>query len=286
MSFGLPYKGSKNIYAKLICQALPSGQRFVDLFAGGCAITDCAIKKFNHKWNKYLVNDICHEAIDLYRDCLNGQNPVSWEWLSRDDFKTAPWATKLVWSFGNNMKSYLYGAKIENIKYDIDYWIRTGNKSNKSDILSKIELPIDLNSFNDRYYWWVTHKKELDFMGIDLQMQRLQALERLNRLQEIKQEILPNINYSYIDYKDYEYLEGDVVYCDIPYYKTHCEQYQIENDFDHAAFWSWAKTAPFAVYVSERTVPDDVEILLERKIPNRANHKGTDGFSTEFLVKV
>ena len=52
MSLGIPYMGSKNIYAKQICEALPSGKRLVDLFAGGCAISDCAIRKYPNKWKQ------------------------------------------------------------------------------------------------------------------------------------------------------------------------------------------------------------------------------------------
>ena len=34
-SWGLPYTGSKNLIAKSIVNALPKGERLVDLFCGG-----------------------------------------------------------------------------------------------------------------------------------------------------------------------------------------------------------------------------------------------------------
>jgi len=43
MRYGLPYKGSKNGIAKKIVDALPAGEVFVDLFAGGCAVTHAAM---------------------------------------------------------------------------------------------------------------------------------------------------------------------------------------------------------------------------------------------------
>lgn len=43
MNYGVPYMGSKNRIAKDIIAKLPTGKRFVDLFAGGCAITHAAI---------------------------------------------------------------------------------------------------------------------------------------------------------------------------------------------------------------------------------------------------
>ena len=57
MTYGVPYRGSKNRIAKDIIDILPSGHRFVDLFAGGCAITHAAI--LSGKWNMILSNDLC-----------------------------------------------------------------------------------------------------------------------------------------------------------------------------------------------------------------------------------
>jgi site-specific DNA-adenine methylase len=38
----MPYKGSKNAIARDIIDILPAGDVFVDLFAGGCAVTHAA----------------------------------------------------------------------------------------------------------------------------------------------------------------------------------------------------------------------------------------------------
>lgn len=42
-TFGIGYQGSKNRIANDIICSLPSGDRFVDLFAGGCSVTHCAM---------------------------------------------------------------------------------------------------------------------------------------------------------------------------------------------------------------------------------------------------
>ena len=55
MTYGVPYMGSKNRIAKDIIDLLPSGNRLVDLFAGGCAITHCAL--LSGKWSRILNND-------------------------------------------------------------------------------------------------------------------------------------------------------------------------------------------------------------------------------------
>lgn len=49
--------GSKNKLAENIIEQLPTGNRLVDLFCGGCAITHAAL--LSGKWNEVLANDLC-----------------------------------------------------------------------------------------------------------------------------------------------------------------------------------------------------------------------------------
>ena len=55
-NFGIGYQGSKNRLAKEIISFLPSADYFVDLFAGGCAITHAAL--LSGKYKKVITNDI------------------------------------------------------------------------------------------------------------------------------------------------------------------------------------------------------------------------------------
>lgn len=75
------------------------------------------------------------------------------------------------------------------------------------------------------------------------QLQQLQQLERLQRL-EIT-------NKSYLDY---EYQEGDVVYCDPPYENT--ADYN-ESSFNHKEFYDWVASRPYPVYFSSYKISDD-----------------------------
>ena len=54
--YGVPYKGSKNAIAEWVVNTLPAGNRLVDLFAGGCAVTHCAM--LSGKWNNYMANPV------------------------------------------------------------------------------------------------------------------------------------------------------------------------------------------------------------------------------------
>ena len=62
---------------------------------------------------------------------------------------------------------------------------------------------------------------------------------RLLRLQRLSGLDLSKVEFSQMNYVDYEHEDGDVVYCDPPYANTH-NSYGIK--FDHAAFWEWART--------------------------------------------
>lgn len=114
--YGLPYMGSKSKIADKIVSYLPSAEYFVDLFAGGCAMTHCAMK--SGKYSKFVCNDIT-DAPHLFLDALQGKYNNENRWISREDFfklKDSDPFVRICWSFGNDQKSYLYGQDIEPIK--------------------------------------------------------------------------------------------------------------------------------------------------------------------------
>ena len=130
-SWGLPYKGSKNIIAKDIVNALPSGERLVDLFAGGCAITDYALKNTN-KFSRFLVNDLNGWLPQTYVKALAGGFRDEYRWISRKDFfrlkDTDPYVN-LCFSFGNNLTDYMYATELEPYKralHHIIFWENYG----------------------------------------------------------------------------------------------------------------------------------------------------------------
>ena len=67
-----------------------------------------------------------------------------------------------------------------------------------------------------------------------------------------------------MDYTDYEFREGDVVYCDPPYRNTagYCHT---KEHFDHGKFWDWVRTREYPVYVSEYSAPDDFVSIFEKR---------------------
>ena len=130
-SWGLPYMGSKNSIAKDIVNALPGGERLVDLFAGGCAITDYALKNTN-KFSRFLVNDLNGWSPQTYLKALAGGFKDEERWISRKDFfrlkDTDPYV-KLCFSFGNGLKTYMYNPELEPYKralHHIIFWENYG----------------------------------------------------------------------------------------------------------------------------------------------------------------
>lgn len=122
MNYGLPYKGSKNKLAERIIDLLPKRTHLIDLFCGGCAVSHAALLK--RKFKHIHINDLNWMCPTLFIDALNGKYENDTRWISREDFfrlrDTDPFVA-IVWSFGNNMRDYLYSVEIEPLKQAIHY---------------------------------------------------------------------------------------------------------------------------------------------------------------------
>lgn len=124
MKYGLPYKGSKNKLAERIVRFLPKRDNLVDLFCGGCAVSHAAL--LMGKYKHIHINDLNWMCPTLFIDALNGKYNDDTRWISREDFfrlrDTDPYVA-VVWSFGNNLRDYLYSQEIEPLKRAIHYAI-------------------------------------------------------------------------------------------------------------------------------------------------------------------
>lgn len=114
--YGLPYQGSKSKLAERIVALLPPATHLYDVFAGGCAITHAALE--SGKYQHVYANDIT-DSVKLFEDALNGKYENESRWISREDFyrlKDSGPYVRIVWSFGNNQRDYLYSREIEPYK--------------------------------------------------------------------------------------------------------------------------------------------------------------------------
>ena len=116
MRYGMPYVGSKNKIAGWVTEVLPGSHCFVDLFAGGCAVTHAAM--VSGKWERFICNDISGTSL-IFKEAIDGDFdgfstvPTRAEMLASNDV-----ALKMLYSFGNGCKTYLWGKHFETLKQE------------------------------------------------------------------------------------------------------------------------------------------------------------------------
>ena len=123
-NYGLPYTGSKSRIAHWVIDNLPGGRVLIDAFAGGCAITHRAL--LSKKWQTVIANDINGKYTQLFADAVRGKYRDERRWISREDFERLKSKDAFVaccWSFGNNLKDYIYSKSIEPYKRALHYAI-------------------------------------------------------------------------------------------------------------------------------------------------------------------
>lgn len=172
MKYGLPYKGSKNKLAERIVSLLPKRTHLIDLFCGGCAVSHAALLR--NKYEHIHINDINWICPTLFIDALNGKYQNETRWISREDFfrlkDTDPYVA-VVWSFGNNLRDYLYSKEIEPLKKAIHYAIFFHDYSLGKEIgydLSFIEPISDIQrryAAVKRYFSQFGHFRQQSFEG-------------------------------------------------------------------------------------------------------------------------
>ena len=140
MNYGLPYMGSKSKIVKHIVPLFPSADNFVDLFAGGGAVTHYAMT--TAKYKHFVFNDINPLMPKAFEMALNGEFENEKRWISREEFfrlrDTDPYVA-ICFSFGNNLSNYMYNEEIEPIKEAYHYVLFFGDYS-----LAKERIGIDL----------------------------------------------------------------------------------------------------------------------------------------------
>lgn len=139
MSYGLPYMGSKSKLVKSIVPLFPPADNFVDLFAGGGAVTHYAMT--TAKYKHFVFNDINPLMPKAFGMALNGEFENEKRWISREEFfrlrDTDPYVA-ICFSFGNNLSDYMYSKDIEPIKEAYHYALFFGDYS-----LAKERMGID-----------------------------------------------------------------------------------------------------------------------------------------------
>lgn len=262
MRYGIPFQGSKNALAAEVVSLLPSAPRFVDLFAGGCALAHAAALCGRYK--EVVANDLSHAGISVFWEGLCGDYAGESRWISREDFmilKDCDPFVALVWSFGNNRRQYLYGADIEPYKRALHFAYFNGDYAPAHDLygldLSPLQyVPEDRRA---KAMWKICEDAfrngRLPRLGKRIQMCYLQHLGRIRDIQALANSadaIKARLDIRCGDYRNVGLRDGDCIVCDIPYGKT-CGYG--DGGFDRDGFCKWASELDMPVFVFEYEMP-------------------------------
>ena len=285
-NLGLPYMGSKSkIAEKLLSEIIkrnPEAEIFIDLFAGGCAMTHTAL--INGAFKKVYANDI-NKAPQLFKDVIDGKYRDNKQWISRYEFfklRDDDEFVKSVWTFGNNGNSYLYGKHLEPYKKAYHYARILNDFSLFNEFSPYIEKEFNGNlkkyiknnqeRIKQDYIKWYSNRKSdnLEKLKNISRLERLQHLERFQRLQELEslKDLSEILEISQGSYQDFKLPSPDlcVIYCDIPYKGT--KEYYNDGeriDFGYNEFYDWVREKSnqgYSIFISEYECPDDFKEVL------------------------
>ena len=179
--YGLPYKGSKNSIAEFIVESIPSRTHFYDLFAGGGAVSHCAM--LSGKFHTFHMNDIEDTPL-LFLESVHGRYHYENRWISREDFcrlKDSEPYIRYCWSFGNNGKSYLYSKEIEPWKKALHYARVYGDYSLLKEFgiytndASRVFISKNQKSYKQKYILWYCHEilhSDLDVLELQRNLKK------------------------------------------------------------------------------------------------------------------
>lgn len=249
--------GSKNSIAAWIVNQLPPARHFYDVFGGGGAITHAAV--LSGKYRHVHYNELNPLVCKGFEMAINGGFRNETRWISREDFfrlrDTDPYAA-ICFSFGNNLRDYIYGKDIEDYKRALHYLIFFNERKD-------FEKYFDLSGFefssktdiDKRYYEIKPIIKQKDasckLQAENIERQRrliqLQGLEGLMRLQGLEGLSVTRGSYNAMNFEP-----DSIVYCDPPYEDTRTYTGNDEVSFDTDEFLNWAKSQTVPVFISER----------------------------------
>ena len=282
MNYGIPYKGSKNKVIKWLMPLLPSGEVFVDLFCGGCAVTHAAM--LSGRYKRYVINDVDPMMPKTFIKAIQGGYRDEDRWISREDFfrlKANDEYAAICFSFGNNLRNYLYSPAIEPYKKACHYAILF----DEWELLRWLCPDVADAAYKALEHFHDGHERRLRFGPAIVRRLKeigdvelidrnplynschvkrpnksrpveLESLERLESLQRLERLESPFMKACSMDYQEVPIPDGAVVYCDPPYKGTSGYGNDKKQTFDHERFYEWLLTRDFPVFVSEYQMPD------------------------------
>lgn len=272
-SYGLPYMGSKNKIAEKIVDILPKARNLYDLFAGGCAISHCAL--ISGKWENIIANDIS-DMPNLFVDAINGDLRDVNRWVSREEFnmlKESDPLVRCVWSFGNNGVDYLYSRELEPYKKALHEMLFAPTVDER-----RLKYRVVVKELRELLY-----KSNGNVTTTHLSIESLERIRSLSALQSMER--VERIRSLSGDYRSVEIVEDSIIYCDIPYTQTTSDKgNKYGSQFNHQEFYDWCEAQKQPVFISEYWMPEDrFECIAQWKL---TCHMSAQSNSTKRVEKL
>lgn len=148
--YGAAYQGSKSKIADEIIALLPAKKYFIDAFAGGGALSHCALE--SGKYDNIIANDLQTKDILEAHFLWTPEQHLEFQkrWITKEEFEqTDNLYIKTCWSFSNNRKAYIYSKACYEYKRRLHNAICFGKYKEFEDYcgidLSEIDSYEDLN---------------------------------------------------------------------------------------------------------------------------------------------
>ena len=217
------------------------------------------------KWHVHY-NELRASTLNAFRQEITGD--WQYRWVSSEDFKKGNITDleRIIWSFGNDERSYLYGKNIEDFKRAVwacCFGIERAGFANNKEAYNALCSRVFKTKESEDYTIDFSEEKIFDLLDNynvvnrfklrnckqnSCKIQRLEILQSLQRLESLESlESLERITLSNKDYRDIEVSGNAIIYCDPPYRNT--KGYGVDFDFKAFDAWALARTAP--LFVSE-----------------------------------
>ena len=205
------------------------------------SIVQCIKKLSPSPWSPpFWCNDITNIP-ELFVDAVNGKFRDCDRWVGREEFllfKDVDPFVAVVYSFGNDCKTYMYSREIEPYK-------------------RAIHRLLFAPTVNERRLAFRKAIVELKKIEGDTRLQSLESLERLQSLESL--ESLQRLEVLRGDYREVKIKSDSLIYCDIPYKGTA----EYTGGFNHSEFYKWCGMQKELVIISEYAMPEEFVCVAE-----------------------
>jgi len=252
--YGMPWQGSKSRIAEWVVDLLPPSHTLVDLFAGGGAITHCAL--LSGKWEHIIANDMT-DSMKVFVDAIRGEFAGYATVPTRDEFMASEdTMLRMLYSFGNDRTTYLWSPELEAVKVLASRMLCASSLHERR--MAYIEFCKNLATYLrgddcENAAYKLVHENAGGNDGLK-GLQGIASLERLRELESLERlQALERVEALQGDYRLVEIPDGATVYADPPYRGTPNSSRYGAFDFD--AFDQWLAGVDFPVFVSEFDAP-------------------------------